>query len=448
MINYFKKMRGEPFGMKNMIIKLLKYILIFFIAVGFLFFALVGVAFIPQENIKDNVYESAQYYIENEIFEETVEGVKGSILDRYADTILVAIAYQYDEDKPVESVIKSSYYHDDLMNENDNLMLAVSEGLEPNQQYLRYWHGANVILRPLLLLFDVEEIYVINAILLGIMSALLIGVLTFKKAYTLVAGIGIGIVMTSGWIVPFSFEYTWTYGLMMLMSILVVCMAYKDKWEYIGFVFMVGGILTNYLDFLTTETLTCTVPLLILIWLKSNQTNKPTLKEIFVFSGKNILLWGAGYVGMWISKWIIASIVLGENVMPYITGHMGERIDGDLGLNPVQYIFSAVTRNLSCLFPFEYGGFGAMLGILMLVFAFYVGYVHYGKKEDKSYIWIYFAIAMIPYIRYMVLHNHAYLHYFFTYRAQLATVLAVVLILELLTDRRWFARGKARRKRT
>ena len=441
-------MKGEPLAMKDIIIKGIKYILVFCITVAVLFLMLVGVALIPQEKIKENVYGSAQYYVENEIFEETIGGVKGSIVDRYADTILVAIAYQYDEDKPVESVIKSSYYHNDLKNENDNLMLAVSEELEANQQYLRYWHGSNVILRPLLVLFTVEEIYVINAIVLGVMAVLLIGILAFKKAYTLVAGVGIGIVMTSGWIVPFSFEYAWTYGLMMLMSTLVLCMGYKDKWKYMGFVFLVAGMLTNFFDFLTTETLTCTVPLLILIWLKSNQANKPTLKEMFVFSGKNILLWGVGYAGMWISKWVIASIVLGENVMPYITGHIGERIGGDLGLNPVQYILGAVTRNLSCLFPFEYGGFGAMLGIMLIVFAFYIGYVYYGKKEDKSYIWIYFVIAMIPYIRYMVLHNHAYLHYFFTYRAQFSTVLAVVLILELLTDRRWFARGKARRKRT
>ncbi len=441
-------MKGEPLAMKDIIIKGIKYILVFCITVAVLLLMLVGVALIPQEKIKENVYESAQYYVENEIFEETIGGVKGSIVDRYADTILVAIAYQYDEDKPVESVIKSSYYHNDLKNENDNLMLAVSEELEANQQYLRYWHGSNVILRPLLVLFTVEEIYVINAIVLGVMAVLLIGILAFKKAYTLVAGVGIGIVMTSGWIVPFSFEYTWTYGLMMIMSMLVLGMGYKDKWKYTGFVFLVAGMLTNFFDFLTTETLTCTVPLLILIWLKSNQADKPTLKEMFVFSGENILLWGVGYAGMWISKWVIASIVLGENVMPYITGHIGERIGGDLGLNPVQYILGAVTRNLSCLFPFEYGGFGAMLGIMLIVFAFYIGYVHYGKKEDKSYIWIYFVIAMIPYIRYMVLHNHAYLHYFFTYRAQFSTVLAVVLILELLTDRRWFARGKARRKRT
>ena len=36
---------------------------------------------------------------------------------------------------------------------------------------------------------------------------------------------------------------------------------------------------------------------------------------------------------------------------------------------------------------------------------------------------------IIPYIRYIVLHNHSYVHSFFTYRAQMATIIAVVLIV-------------------
>ena len=44
------------------------------------------------------------------------------------------------------------------------------------------------------------------------------------------------------------------------------------------------------------------------------------------------------------------------------------------------------------------------------------------------------VLGLVPYVRYLVLHNHAWLHCFFTYRAQLATVLAVVMILEEMTD--------------
>ena len=39
----------------------------------------------------------------------------------------------------------------------------------------------------------------------------------------------------------------------------------------------------------------------------------------------------------------------------------------------------------------------------------------------------------VPYARYIILHNHSYIHCFFTYRAQAATVAAAVLIIHYLT---------------
>ena len=63
---------------------------------------------------------------------------------------------------------------------------------------------------------------------------------------------------------------------------------------------------------------------------------------------------------------------------------------------------------------------------------FYIAYVYRVKGADKKQILMYVFIGCIPYIRYLVLHNHAYLHNFFTYRAQLATILAMILILEEL----------------
>lgn len=433
--------------MKDTVKGILRYVTVFFVVLLVLLLGLVAVACIPKSAIEKNVQESAEYFVREDIFHEAIEGVKGSTLDRYADTILVAIAYQYDEENPLDSVMWSSYYHDDMKNENDNLMKAVTEGLKPNQQYLRYWHGSNTILRPLLTVFSIKEIYVVMAVLLGVLIALLIGILIKKKALSLAVCFGISLVMTSVWFVPFSLEYVWNFVTMLLIAIVGVFFGYRDKWTHMGVLFMIGGMVTNYMDFLSTETITFTVPLLLLLWIRDSEKNDWTLKQSVMFSGKVAALWGIGYIGMWVSKWIISSIVLGENVMPYVTEHIGERLGGDIGLGPLEYISGAVGRNLSCVFPFEYGVIGAFSGIALIVFAFYVGYVHYGKKEDKKLAWVYLIVALIPYVRYVILHNHAYLHYFFTYRAQVATILAILLILELLTDRRWFFRGK-RKKRT
>lgn len=430
-----------------MIKKLFKYSLIFSLTLLVLLGLLILVAKIPQSAIKENVRESASYYCDTGLFVRQIEGVNGSAIDHYADSILVAIAYQYDEDKPLTSVMWSSYYFTAENNENVNLLMAVENDLEANQQYLRYWHGSNVVVRPLLAIFKVQEIYMVNAVVIGALVIVLITILVLKRAYVPAVAIGLGLVSTQAWFVPGTFEYTWNFIIMLIMSIVGVSLGYKDKWSQVGALFLVGGMVTNYFDFLSTETITLTIPLLLLLWIRDKNSCDKERKDISLFAVKNAVLWAAGYVGMWISKWVIAAIVLGENTLPYVTGHVAERIGGDVGLSTLQCVYGALARNIRCLFPLEYGVTGVFVGLGIFVFALYVGYVHYGKKENKSYVCIYSLIALVPYVRYIVLHNHAFLHFFFTYRAQLATVIAVVFILELLTDRRWLSRGRKGRKK-
>ena len=424
-----------------------KYILVFLIVTVLLLGVLVLSAKIPKSAIKENMQESAVYLCEGELFDMVVEGVNSSKIDRYADSILLAIAYQYDSDKPLTSVMWSSYYHSDFDNENENLLAAVTNDYEANQQYLRYWHGSNVIVRPLLTFLKLKEIYILNGVLLVLLIICLFVILLKHKAYVPAVGIAFGLVLTSAWFVPFSLEYTWTYLLMLLASIIGIRLMFKKRYKSMGVFFLICGMVTNYLDFLTTETLTLTVPLLLMLWVEHKQNGQENTKNSFHITGKAVAAWGFGYVGMWMMKWLIASIVLSENVMPYVSEHIGERIGGDLGIGLLQYIFGAIWNNIKCLFPFEYGIIGAFTGIALVIFPVYVGYVYYGKHINKKCVILYTLIGLIPYIRYAVLHNHSYLHCFFTYRAQMATILAVVLILEQLTDGRWTVRAYKRRSK-
>lgn len=430
-----------------MIRKILKYILIFFITLGVMLGLLVIVAKIPKDNLKENVRESAEYYCDTEMFTRLLDGVNGSAVDHYADSILVNVAYHYEAENPLQSLMWSSYYFDEHQNENKNLLQAVNEDREANQQYLRYWHGSNVFVRPLLVCFNAKEIYVINAVIIGLLILGLLAMLILRKAYVPAVAFAIGLIAVGVWFVPTTFEYTWNFVVMLVMSIIGIAMAYKNSWSKAGALFLVGGMVTNYLDFLSTETITLTVPLLFMLWIRDKNSVDKNRKETLVFAGKSAIAWGIGYVGMWISKWVVSAIVLGQNTLPYISNHVKERLDGDVGLSLPQYVWAALVRNTRCLFPFEYGAGGIFLGVGLIIFALYIGYVHYGKKEDKKYIMVYVLIALVPYIRYVVLHNHAYLHYFFTYRAQLATVMSVVFVLELLTDRRLIAHGKGKRRK-
>lgn len=420
----------------------IRYIVTFFLMTILLTGLLVLAAFIPQNAIRGNVRESAEYLCEGELFGTVVDGVRGSEIDRYADSILLAIAYQYDADHPLSSVMWSSYYYTPYENENENLLHAVTEGKKANRQYLRYWHGSNTIVRPLLVFFSIKQIYLVNGIILTVLSLLLMGLLVKNKAYGPALGVLTGLIMTSSWFVPLSLEYTWTYLLLLIISVVGVKLTLQGKEKHLGILFLISGMVCAYMDFLTTETLSLTVPLLLILWVFFHKNPQASRTQVMKEAAKLTLVWGFGYVGMWVMKWVMASLILGENVMPYVTEHIGERLYGDIGVSQLTYICGAVTRNIGCLFPLEYGEIGVLFCIFLVLFISYNGYVYHGKHICGWHILMYMLPGLVPYIRYLVLHNHSYLHCFFTYRAQMATVLAIVLILEEVVDWRWLAHGR------
>lgn len=425
--------------------KLLKYTGTFLCGVLVMTLLLVAVACIPCSAIQKNMESSAQFLCEGELFGTIVDYVDSSKIDRYADSILLAIAYQYDSKRPLESVMRSAYYNKEWQNENENLLEAVTQGKEANLQYLRYWHGSIALVRPLLVLFDISQIYVINGSLCALLVAILLITLLKSKMPRAAVAVAIGLIGTSVWFVPFSLEYTWMYLLMLASSIVAVLLIRYHKWNLLGIFFMVVGMMTSYLDFLTTETLTLTVPLLLILWLLHTEHDSGTKVCVSKLSVQSVLLWGTGYVGMWVSKWLIASVVLSENVMPYVTQHVNERIGGDVGVSFISSMSGAVFRNVKCLFPFEYGGIGVTAGILFLLYLSYRGYVYHCKNMEKDLLVVCLLIAILPYVRYLLLHNHSYLHFFFTYRAQMGTILAILFILEIMTDGRWLPYGMHKR---
>ena len=66
-------------------------------------------ALIPRKAIRQHSLESAEYLYESELFGYVEDGVEGSCIDRYADAILLNIAYHFDSDYPLQSVMLSAY---------------------------------------------------------------------------------------------------------------------------------------------------------------------------------------------------------------------------------------------------------------------------------------------------------------------------------------------------
>ena len=403
-------------------------------------------AFIPKSAIEEHFRESADILCEKSVFFDVNEGVRMTRIDRYADSILLNIAWNLEPS--LKSVMRTSYHYSEFENENDNLHDAVYNGDPANQEYVRYWHGSAAIVRMMHVFFNIRQIYIFHAVVLSVLVIILLTILLARKMYAEAAAFVIGLISVGSWYVPLSLEYTWTFICMLVFSITVLLYAKipekitADKNTGLLIIFLLSGMITVYLDFLSAETIAMTVPLLFLYRVYLRNTKPHTDRSYLTSLGSMCLIWGAGYVISWVMKWILASVITGENVLPLVSGHVSERLNGGVsGITALPgYIVQTVWKNLSCLFPFGAGAPGVVCGIVILVLMLYAGYVYHGKEIDKSSALVYIILGSIPYIRYLVLHNHANLHHFFTYRAQLVTVMAVWLILFDSTDINLFKR--------
>ena len=437
---------------KGRVFNIIKHVLIglaLFVAAQVLFvFIMVACAKVPQNRITDNMLRSAEYLNEKDVFFDMIEGITPTKIDRYADSITLNIAWNLGGDNALESVMRDEYYTSDYLNENTNFKASITgeeNELYHYSQYLRYWHGSAGIARLLHIFMTVKQIYILNAVII----LLLIGVLTFlfirNRAYDIAAGMWIGLIATSSWFVPLSLEYTWVYIIMLAVTLAVYLLALKGNYTACTYIVFAGAMICNFLDFLTAETLTLTLPLLVMMRVYLNNDKAVITGQGFakkLFNRDNVrlivcaLCWAAGYALTWVSKWIISAAVLHENVMPYVTEHISERLGGEVpgdSISSFGLLFGAIRRNVFSLFPIGYGAPGAVAAVVILVGMAYVAFVYRKKGPDIRQIAFYAVIGLVPYIRYLVLHNHSYIHRFFTCRAQMVTVMATVLIICELT---------------
>ncbi|MBR4542367.1 MAG: hypothetical protein IKO54_09460 [Lachnospiraceae bacterium] len=420
--------------MKKYVLKALIYIGIFIAAYGLMLGFLTLSAGIKTESIQEKMEESADYLCEDIVFPYMEsEEVKPSCIDRYADSILLNIAYNFEADDKLKSVMWSSYYYTYYQNENANLYDTVYKGQEKNNQYLRYWHGSAGVMRVLHTFLNIKQIYIWHGVLFVILFTVLAALLVRFHCTLYAVLLGFSLIAVSFWYVPFSLEYTWSFLCMFIFSIAAVIMTGKGKDEHIGILFMLSGMLTIFLDFLTTETVSLMIPLMLALIVRRKRAQgglsvAVNFKTEILYSIKAAILWGIGYVGMWVMKWITASIVIGENVMPYVTEHIEERMAGNLGdMSIFGYLWLSVKRNVTCVFPLDYGLTGAIIAGVLFVIILYFTYVYHKKKIDWKYIIFFLVLGLVPYLRILVMRNHSVLHYFFVHRALCISVFAFLI---------------------
>ena len=132
------------------------------------------------------------------------------------------------------------------------------------------------------------------------------------------------------------------------------------------------------------------------------------------------LLWPIGYAATWGAKWLLATLTTPMNVFSDASAQASVRAAVE------DYSrWEAVGRNLD-LVPWLYVAIAA--GVLAFLA------VRHFRKEGWRQALLCLAVALAPLAWYLVLANHSYEHYWFTYRSLAITVLGLLLALASLIN--------------
>ncbi len=391
---------------------------------------------LPVQRMQDNVRKSVDILIEEDAYprlygEKDIRmttdnfddlkvfllNTRGTARDNITDALMLNLAVIRSEENPLRQAMinaRATYAKSKFTIENLTKYLKGKKGYEA-EEYSRYWHGYLVLLKPLLLVMSYEQIRWLNVICMtGLLAAVLIIFYRKGKKQDLFLWL-YSILFTVPIVIPFCMQYcTVTYVMLFAMLFAIYQDGNLDS-KWLGFFFLVVGMVTSYVDFLTFPLMGMGLPLVYLLNQSTTMEFAKKIKKI-VLSG---VTWAVGYVGMWASKWVIASVVLGENLVSEAVRQVAYRSSstadvGDFKISP----FMALASNLSCF---------TNVFFLALIALGLTGVLVSRKKMGlRGFVWQncipYICICAVPFAWAMLYKNHSYGHGSFTYRMFTVTI--------------------------
>lgn len=426
-----------------------KYIIIYIILIVSFVGTLTLAASFSSEKIYKNVKTSSEVLLKegNRLVKEIIYRNQNMQFDNYTDALMINTAYSIDSRQPLYSAfvarknyipevtteiyedsvgeLKSSSkykYHNEVGELND---LVNGEKVE-SFEYGRYWHGYLIILRPLLVLFNINQLRIILTILLAILAIILSNLISKKINFLIGIIFLIGLLSVEYFYLGYSLQGIFVFIIMMLTSIIIS--SKYNKIKSFGLIFFITGMLTNFFDFLTVPIVTLMVPLIVYFLLKQRE-EALDIKTIFMVIIKYSFAWGIGYGLTWLTKWVLVDILFDKNMISVALNQVLYRSTAKTSVN-VYNMYSVINKNL------EYISATLIISILCtwLVINLKVllkkhRIVKQNKEEVLTKLLPYFVILIVPFGWYALLQNHSYYHAFFTYRNLIITNICFNIII-------------------
>ena len=386
---------------------------------------MIGVYILPTGRMLTNVAESIEI-IDTEGGSFTwAPGYPGSRLDGFTDNIMLQTAVLEGSGNPIKDAMLNNRmdFPNAQLSPGDALINYVYGARNGEiTTYGRYWHGYLLFLKPLLLFFNLSDIRMMLMLAQLGLAAFLLCLAYKKNGARLAVPLGLALVCINPVSAAMSMQFTSIYLLTLVFALAELRVDSFSKargWA----LYLLLGICTAFFDFLTYPPAAFGICVLLEI-LSSQGSTKEKLRKT-VLSG---LSWGLGYGGMWSGKWVVGSLLTGQNILAdaITTAQYRTGTEVAAGEGAAAGFGEILAKNLGALLGPAYL---ILFGCLLALFFWLLVSKRYRFVPAKSLLPALGLIALVPFIWYFVLKNHSSVHYWMTYRNLSVTVMALAAYL-------------------
>ena len=384
-------------------------ILVAYILLALLFTGVVVAAFsIPGSAVEQGARQSVQQVTDDgKMFTAQVGQIQPYKLGVFSDCLILGIAYCADSSHPLESAMSDRFMMVDgspIQGTQAMLERPDDDNIQP-VIYCRYWHGNQVMMRPLLCITTLHGIRVINWVLL---TLLLLGLLVAMRqrvglTEALIVTLSLAAVMVPS--VPMCLNYVPTFYIALLSSIIILCWKpVTTKWHCSMTAFFIIGACTSFFDLLTTPMVALAVPLVVyMLYLKPENT----WRTVIMLS----LAWLLGYALLWATKWALAALITGHAAFEDAMGAVAQRTAGHNEQDYMKWCLKATGLALLAV--------ASLTAVVTLTFA-------KSWQSIRRNSWM-LLVAMASFLWAFVLLEHTWHHLHFTWRTFVVLIIGVGL---------------------
>lgn len=385
-----------------------------------------GVAYLmPDGKVRQHVEWSLDKGDLGEDYPKAIIPLDGYKLDNFTDALIINEALNLRKEGPKGILLNPRHTFWDLTS-CDNLRGAVygSEKGEHIVHYARYWHGSSFLTRIALVFSAMPTIRFILYIITSLAMLWCFTALWRRVGKGAALAVAAGLMAVNVFVMQFSLQFAPVLLIALAGMLWTAYNGRKARWNAM-MCFLVLGSLTAYLDLLTVPTITLGLPLLTLIAARRDTELKSAFATI-VGAGAT---WSLSYALTWGSKWVVATLLTGENIFKNANDEARHWTD-----NGSTYISDALTSNLAHV----HWGFILVPAAAMIILAL-ICHRKGGWKLALQCV----AVGLIPFAYLMVMPHHSFHHEWFTYRTlATATVAILAAALSMVDWSRCLAKAK------